>query len=144
MNEAHEAHDEVAEAHADRDWWYKAGQLIDPEVVLYDFSYRHSASFRNPDFELTGKVAKVLIRQARDLQNFQSHTMIPMIDAGDLPLDVEGYCAEHGHPLHYDTGMVRVDLENGNPLAEWLQEQGYEFSLREKKRGWGNIVMIGT
>ena len=144
MDEAHEPYDEIAEAHADRDWWYKAGQLIDSGMVLYGFSYRHSASFRNPDIELNGRVAEILIQQAEALRNFQSHTMIPMIDAGDLPPDVEEYCIEHEHPLHYDTGVVQVDLEDENPLAAWIQAQGYEFSPREKKRGWGNIAMVGT
>jgi hypothetical protein len=70
--------------------------------------------------------------------------MIPMIDATDLPPDVEEYCMEHDHPLHCDSGVVQVELRIANPLAFWLRMEGYEFSSAEEKRGWGNIALVGS
>lgn len=72
MNEAHEPYDEVAEAHADRSWWYKAAQLVDPGMILYGFAGRRSAAFYNPDIEMSGKVAKVLIKQAATIKELSA------------------------------------------------------------------------
>ena len=70
--------------------------------------------------------------------------MIPFFCATELPPDVEEYCIEHGHPVHYDSGVVEVELREPNPLAAWLESLGYEFSPREKKRGWGHIALMGS
>jgi hypothetical protein len=36
-------------------------------MELYGFSYRNSASFRNPDMEISGRVAIVLLTQQRTI-----------------------------------------------------------------------------
>lgn len=65
-----------------------------------------------------------------------SFQMIPFICASTLPPEVEEFCAARDHPLHCDSGVVEVDLEEENPLASWLQNKGYQFSAKEKLRGW--------
>ena len=42
--------------------------------------------------------------------------MIPYVDAGDLPPDVEEYCIEMDYPVHCDSAVVQVVLDD--PLEE--------------------------
>ena len=52
--------------------------------------------------------------------------MIPMIDACDLPGDVEDYCVENEIQTHYQNDVAFVE-DDGNVFAEWLKEIGIEF-----------------
>lgn len=70
--------------------------------------------------------------------------MIPFICATTLPPDVEEFCVAQDYPLHCDSGIVEVDLEEENPLAAWLQSEGYQFSPKEVDRGWGHIALMGS
>jgi len=70
--------------------------------------------------------------------------MIPYVDAGDLPIEVEEYCIEHDFPVHCDSAIVQVPLDESNPLASWLIQQGHSFSPEEFNRGWGTIALQGT
>jgi len=70
--------------------------------------------------------------------------MIPLIDAGDFPPEVEDYCIEHEIPTHYDSAVVQVDLRDGNPLAKWLLTRGYVVTLVDERRGWAHIAVQGT
>lgn len=57
---------DVEQALADRDYWLDVGQIVDPDMQLYGFSYRHSGAFRNPDIEIAGEVAARLV-ELRDM-----------------------------------------------------------------------------
>ena len=52
--------------------------------------------------------------------------MIPMIDACDLPSDVEDYCVTNEIQTHYQNDVAFID-NDGNVFAEWLKEIGVEF-----------------
>jgi len=65
-------------------------------------------------------------------------TMIPCVDAGDFPKEVEDWCDDHDIPTHCATELHCVD-DDGNPLAEYLKENGYEF-----KSGTDWIGVWGT
>jgi len=130
---------EVEQAHADRDFWYEVRDLVNPDMELFGFSYRNSGSFRCPDLTIDGDVAAALIAQRDRIRR-----MIPMIDATDLPSDVEEYCMEHDYPLHYDSAVVQVYLGEENPLADWLRSKGHEFTPADEKRGWGHIGLVGS
>jgi len=70
--------------------------------------------------------------------------MIPFICATELPPEVEEFCEAQDYPLHCDSAIVEVDLEEENPLASWLQSKGYQFSPKEVDRGWGHIALMGS
>ena len=71
-------------------------------------------------------------------------TLVPMVDASDLPIEVAGYCREQGYPIHYGRAVIGVDLDVPNPLWSWLEEQGYRFDEEEYYRGWGHIGLCGS
>jgi len=53
--------------------------------------------------------------------------MIPMVDAGDFPADVEDYAIENEWGIHYQSDCVGVE-DDGNPFSEWLKKQGFVFT----------------
>ncbi len=53
--------------------------------------------------------------------------MIPMIDACDMPSDVEDYCVEREIQTHYQNDVAFVK-DDGNVFAKWLKELGVEFT----------------
>jgi len=65
-------------------------------------------------------------------------TMIPAVDAGDMPQDVEEYCDSRGWSTHCDNDIVQVE-DDGNPFAEWLKANGIVFTKdRHQSIGiWG-------
>lgn len=52
-------------------------------------------------------------------------TMIPMIDAGDLPTEVTEWCNDNEIPTHCDDGIPCFLSDERNPLMNWLREQGF-------------------
>lgn len=71
-------------------------------------------------------------------------TLVPMLNAGNLPDDVVEQCLDSGYSLHCSDDIIEVDLEEENPMLTWLTEQGYEFPLDAVKRGWGHVAIKGS
>ena len=61
---------ELSTVFADRDWWRRVGEIIGSK--LYGFTYRNVASFVEPEVEVTGKVATVLLDQQAEIKRFQA------------------------------------------------------------------------
>lgn len=76
-------------------------------------------------------------------QLMNDFTWIPLVEARDLPLDVVMYCTDQEYSLHCDSGIVQVDLRDGNPLADWLLRQGYNVTLVDEHRGYALIALEG-
>ncbi len=70
--------------------------------------------------------------------------MIPMLDALDFPHEVEEYCIDCDYPVHCASEVVQVNLEEPNPLADWMRQQGYVFSPEEKDRGYTCVGIMGS
>lgn len=70
--------------------------------------------------------------------------LIPFLCADQLPDDLLEYCLDREWPTHYSSGVVEVDLDSENPMSIWLKSQGYEFSPKEIKRGWGHVAILGS
>ncbi len=66
-------------------------------------------------------------------------TMVPCVDALDLPSEVEDWCCDNDISTHYVSELHQVD-DDGNVFAEWLKEQGIEFG--ERSSMW--VGVIGT
>ena len=54
-------------------------------------------------------------------------TMIPAGDASDMPEEVIEYCVGMEISTHYQNDIMWVD-DDGNPMAEWLKENGLKFT----------------
>ena len=70
--------------------------------------------------------------------------MVPLLDAAALPDDLLEYCLDQEWSTHYASDVIQVDLEDENPMATYLKEQGYEFPPNETKRGWGYVALLGS
>lgn len=55
---------------------------------------------------------------------------IPLINATDMPTEVEEYCVKHDINTHYQNDITFVE-NNGNPFAEWLKNSGYVFKGKD-------------
>jgi len=49
-----------------------------------------------------------------------------VVDARYMPDDVLDYCGDNDITTHCDNALVWIE-DDGNPLAEWLKKNGYEF-----------------
>jgi hypothetical protein len=67
---------------------------------------------------------------------------IACVDATDFPEEVLDYCSDHEISTHYSNDIVFLE-DDGNPLANWLKEQGYEFK-DTSKFGGDYIGIIAT
>lgn len=65
---------------------------------------------------------------------------IPMVDAKDMPYDVEEYCVDQDWSTHYQNEIVQLH-DDGNSFAEWLKANGYVFKC--KKDSYRNFDCIG-
>ena len=64
---------------------------------------------------------------------------IPCIYATDFNEEILDYCDEHDIPTHCDSDVILIE-DDGNPLAEMLKANGYEF-----KEKYGDIfAVVGT
>lgn len=53
--------------------------------------------------------------------------MIPMVEASNMPTEVEDYCIEREWGIHYQ-GDCKVVTDDGNVFSEWLKQQGFTFT----------------
>lgn len=53
--------------------------------------------------------------------------MIPMVEASDMPIEVEDFCVAMEWGIHYQ-GDVVVIQDDRNPFSEWLKQQGFAFT----------------
>jgi hypothetical protein len=58
------------------------------------------------------------------------YTMIPCIDASDMPDKVIDWCEEHEISTHYSDSMARL-TDDGNAMAEWLKEIGVPKEIKK-------------
>lgn len=67
-----------------------------------------------------------------------------VVDAGDLPVEVENWCIEQDISTHYEHSLCIFDKTVPlNPLLEWLQNQGVD--LREfSNENCYYVSMVGT
>lgn len=54
----------------DRNWWRRVGKLIG--ATLHGWSYRQGASFIDPEVDMTGKVATLLLDQQARIEQLQT------------------------------------------------------------------------
>lgn len=71
--------------------------------------------------------------------------MIPFIDCVDLPEDVlDWLLEEHDYGCHYDHTILQIE-DDGNPLAEWMKSQGYEFIHKTSDfPSWDMVALYGS
>jgi hypothetical protein len=72
--------------------------------------------------------------------------MIPLIDCTEFSgNDITDYLEEtHDYGCHYDHTVIQLE-DDGNVLAIWLKEQGYEFKYHNTKYGsFDLIALYGT
>ena len=55
--------------------------------------------------------------------------MIPMVEAGDFPSEVEDYAIDREWEIHYQSDTVRVK-DDGNVFSEWLKQNGFVFTKK--------------
>lgn len=70
--------------------------------------------------------------------------LIPMINAEDLPEEVLEWCIDHDYPVHCDSAIIEIPLDEPNPMRTWLTKKGVIFSSEEVDRGWGHAALMGT
>ncbi len=51
---------------------------------------------------------------------------INVVDVRDMPMDVEAWCVEQEISTHYQDDVAMIE-NDGNPFAEWLNENGYKW-----------------
>lgn len=51
--------------------------------------------------------------------------LIPMVNAVDMPTEVEDWCIENDVSTHYDNDVALFETKEKNPLNDWLKELGY-------------------
>lgn len=61
---------EIKEAVEERDYWKKIGVIIG--ATLHGWSGYDSASFINPDIDMHGKVAKILLSQCERIKELEN------------------------------------------------------------------------
>ncbi len=71
-----------------------------------------------------------------------------VVDALDLPPEVEDWCMEHDVSTHYAESLVRIfkddlDEDGPNPFLEWLKSQGVDIEEFSDGRQYF-ISVIGT
>lgn len=49
-----------------------------------------------------------------------------LLDACDFPSEVEDWCVDQQISTHYENAVTSIS-DDGNPMATWLKENGYEF-----------------
>ena len=67
--------------------------------------------------------------------------MIPCVEAGDMPQEVENYCIDREIGIHYQNDIAQIENDD-NPFANWLRENGYKF--KETSWGFNYIGIIAT
>jgi formylmethanofuran dehydrogenase subunit D len=79
--------------------------------------------------------------------NKPKFTMIACIYAGDLPMEVENWCANNDISTHYDSSVVYIEKYDSDqegevcsPMSLWLQEIVLPMS---DEHGW-KIAVEGT
>ncbi len=70
-------------------------------------------------------------------------TLVPMLQADQLPDDVVDWCLDHEYNLH-DVDDIAIIFLDGNPMFNWLTEQGYEFPLDAVMAGYGYVAIKGS
>lgn len=68
-------------------------------------------------------------------------TMVPVVDAIDMPQEVEDYCVEHEINTHYSTELYLIE-DDGNVFAEWLKSLGYKFTPKSDVHLGGDWVGV--
>ncbi len=58
------------------------------------------------------------------------YSMIPAVEAGDFPPEVEAWFDKHDYSTHYQNEVVWVD-DDGNTFATWLKSIGVEFGGKD-------------
>lgn len=59
---------------------------------------------------------------------------ITVIDARDMPHDVEEWCIDYEISTHYKNDVAQIE-NDGNPFAEWLNSEGYEWNRSSNNGG---------
>jgi len=64
---------EVTEALAEREYWTRVGKIIHPDMRLFGWSYRSSASFdlNHTTINVDGMMAEVLLRQQKEIADLR-------------------------------------------------------------------------
>lgn len=69
---------------------------------------------------------------------------ITVVDAKDIPMDAQDWLLEMDVSTHCQNDIVQVE-DDGNPFAEWLKKNGYEFKYHTHKYDrWDNIGIFAT
>jgi hypothetical protein len=67
---------------------------------------------------------------------------ITVVDASDFPSEVDDWCIDQEISIHYQNDIIQLE-DDGNPFAEWLKSQGYEFKYRKSENDYPNWDDIG-
>ena len=67
-------------------------------------------------------------------------TMIPCVEAKDMPEDVTDYCIDQGLSLHYQNDVVVIHEDDETPLSIWLKHIGICFDFKK----YNYVAIIAT
>ncbi len=74
---------ELSEAITERSWWRRIGKIVGS--TLHGWSGYASAGFVNPDVDISGIVAEVLLKQQDEIERLQLSIKRKQIDVDDAP-----------------------------------------------------------
>lgn len=67
---------------------------------------------------------------------------ITVVDATDMPEEVEDWCIENEYSTHCTNSVAKVPNDD-NPFANWLRDNGYVFSDTDEG-GFDHVAIIAT